>query len=88
MEHLPVMSGPFWALKPGRLPSIGLRSGRLPPRGSGPGLDFNSVLDSFISSIGSVFPTVPAAVLRTGAMEEKRAFKLALTRITIFREEW
>jgi len=38
------MSGPFWALKPGRLHSIDPRSGRLPPRGSGPGLDFNSVL--------------------------------------------
>jgi hypothetical protein len=68
------MSGPFWALKPGRLPSIGLRSGRLPPRGSGPDLGYNSVLNFYRSSIASVFPAVPATVLQTGAMEEKRIF--------------
>jgi hypothetical protein len=74
MEHLPVMSGPFLALKPKRLPSIGPRSGRLPPRESGPGLGYNSVLNSHRSSIASVFPAVPVTVLKTGAMEEKRIF--------------
>jgi hypothetical protein len=68
------MSGPFWALKPGRLPSIGPRSGKLPPRGSGPGLGYNSGLNSHSSSIASVLPAVPATVLKTGAMEEKRIF--------------
>jgi len=29
-----------------------------------------------------------ASAVKTGAMEEKRTFKLALTRINIFREEW
>jgi hypothetical protein len=82
------MSGLFWALKRKRPHSIVLRSGRLPPRGSGPDLDYNFVLNFCSSSSGSAFPAVPATASKTGALEEKRTFKLTLTRINIFREEW
>jgi len=97
------MSGLFWALKRGRPHSIVLRSGRLPPRGSGPGLAYNSVLKSCRASMGEMTGVpdgthsspcclanspLAASAARTETIKKMRIFKLTLTRINTFREEW